>query len=423
MTTSCVTGLLWGDEGKGKIIDLLAADADYVVRYGGGHNAGHTLVHDGERLVLHLVPCGIRRPDVINVIANGVVVDPFHLARELDALRGHGFAIELGENLLISERCHVILPLHLHLDAAAESMRGDGKLGTTGRGIGPAYADRATRLGLRMGDLIRPDSLRVALDRQLAQKNPMLTSFGAEPVDRDGLLEELIELGDGFRVGILDTGHVLREAVAQNKRILLEGAQGVLLDVDHGTYPYVTSSNASTCGIAPGTGLAPATIGTIHGVVKAYSTRVGEGPFPTELSGDTADRLRTAGNEFGSTTGRPRRCGWFDTVAVNYARAVSGTTDLVITNLDVLSGFDPLPVCVAYDIGGERVDRFPAFDLQAVKPIYEELPGFTEDITGVRRFDDLPENARNYIRALEGFVGVRAGVISIGPGRDQVIRR
>ena len=218
MTTSCVTGLLWGDEGKGKIIDLLAADADFVVRYGGGHNAGHTLVQDGERLVLHLVPCGIRRPGVINVIANGVVIDPFHLAEELDSLRGRGFDVELGENLLVSERCHVILPLHLQLDAAAESMRGDAKIGTTGRGIGPTYADRATRLGLRMGDLIRPDSLRVALDRQLAQKNPLLASFGNELVDRDALFEDLVDLGEQFRAGIVDTGHVLREAVEPRTR-------------------------------------------------------------------------------------------------------------------------------------------------------------------------------------------------------------
>ncbi len=423
MTTSCVTGLLWGDEGKGKIIDLLAADADFVVRYGGGHNAGHTLVQDGERMVLHLVPCGIRRPGVTNVIANGVVIDPFHLAEELEAMRNRGFEVSLGGNLLISERCHVILPLHQRLDEIAENMRGEGRIGTTGRGIGPTYADRASRLGLRMGTLIRPERLRVSLDRLLTQRNPILTAFGVAAIEPDKLFEELLTLGDSFRAGIVDTGHALREASDAGKRILLEGAQGVLLDVDLGTYPFVTSSNASTGGIASGTGMAPATIDDTFGVVKAYSTRVGEGPFPTELVGDAVERLRKAGNEFGSTTGRPRRCGWFDAVAVRYGQKVSGTTRLVITNLDVLSGFDPLPICVAYEMGGTRSDQFPAFDIEAAKPIYEEMPGFHEDITEVRQFDDLPATARAYVQAIERLVGIDAPLISVGPGRDQVIRK
>jgi adenylosuccinate synthase len=423
MTTSCVTGLLWGDEGKGKIIDLLASEADFVVRYGGGHNAGHTLVQDGERMVLHLVPCGIRHPGVVNVIANGVVVDPFHLAEELDGLRGRGFEVALGENILISERCHVILPLHQRLDEIAETMRGAGRIGTTGRGIGPTYADRATRLGLRMGTLIRPERLRIALTRMLAQKNPLLTSFDVDAIEIEELYGALLALGEKFRAGIVDTGHALRQATTDGKRILLEGAQGVLLDVDLGTYPFVTSSNASTCGIAPGTGMAPATIDATYGVVKAYSTRVGEGPFPTELSGESAERLRKAGNEFGSTTGRPRRCGWFDAVAVRYGQQVSGTKHLVITNLDVLSGFDPLPICVGYAIDGVRTDRFPAFDLEDVNPIYTEHKGFQEDITGVRQFGDLPAAARDYVAAIESIVGVDAAVISVGPGRDQVIRK
>ena len=391
MTTSCVTGLLWGDEGKGKIIDLLAADADLVVRYGGGHNAGHTLVEDGERLVLHLIPCGIRRPGVLNVIGNGVVVDPFHLKGELDSLRGRGFVVELGGNVLVSERCHVILPIHQSLDKASEMLRGADKIGTTGRGIGPTYADRANRLGLRLGDLIRPERLREAIAGLLTQRNPILASLGLDQIDGDTLFDELLAVGKALRPGIVDTGHILREAQAQGKRILFEGAQGVLLDVDLGTYPFVTSSNASTCGIAAGTGMAPRSLDATWGVVKAYATRVGEGPFPTELFGDLAERLRVAGHEFGSTTGRPRRIGWFDAVAVSYGRVVAGIDKLVLTNLDVLSGFGALSVCVAYEINGERCERFPAFDLDVAKPIYEEFPGFDEDITGVRRFADLPE--------------------------------
>jgi adenylosuccinate synthase len=424
MTTACVTGLLWGDEGKGKIIDLLSEDAEFVVRYGGGHNAGHTLVHKGERMVLHLVPCGIRRPGVTNVIGNGVVIDPFHLVEELAELREGGFDLRLGENLLISERCHVILPSHRQLDCAAESLRADGKLGTTGRGIGPTYADRASRLGLRMGDLIRPDNLRLGIMRMLAEKNPVLQAFGIEPMCEDELLNDLVGLGEQLSAGIVDAGSVLRQAVRDGRKVLMEGAQGVLLDVDHGTYPFVTSSNASTCGIAAGTGMAPTTIDTTYGVVKAYSTRVGEGPFPSELHGDAANELRVAGNEFGSTTGRPRRCGWFDTVAVRYAVDVAGAGEIVMTNLDVLSGFDPLPICTSYRLpDGSTTDSFPAFDLEKVEPIYEEMPGFSEDVTEVRAFEDLPANARAYVERIEEILGIPTSVVSVGPGRDQVIRK
>ena len=424
MTSACVTGLLWGDEGKGKIIDLLSEESSYVVRYGGGHNAGHTLVHEGERMVLHLVPCGIRRPGVVNVVGNGVVVDPFHLAEELAGLEKRGFDVRLGENFLVSELCHLVLPLHRTLDEVAENLRGDAKIGTTGRGIGPTYSDRAARLGLRMGDLTRPRRLADGLERLLVQKNPILEAFGESRVDASELSEQLSRLGEQFRPAITDTGRVLREAAARDERILMEGAQGVLLDVDHGTYPYVTSSNASTCGIAAGTGMVPAAIDHVYGVVKAYTTRVGAGPFPTELEGEEAERLRTAGNEFGSTTGRPRRCGWFDAVAVSYAAQLSGAQSIVMTNLDVLSGFDPLPVCIAYQLGdGSRSDYFPVLDLDQVTPIYEEHPGFAEDITGVRAFDDLPSEARHYVRAIEDRTGIGVGLISVGPARDQVMRR
>ncbi|MCB9870464.1 MAG: adenylosuccinate synthase [Planctomycetes bacterium] len=423
MSVSCVTGLLWGDEGKGKIIDLLAAEADFVVRYGGGHNAGHTLVVGGERVVLHLVPCGVRHPGVVNVVGNGVVVDPFHFVDELEGLARRGFEVELGRDLLLSERCHLILPLHQRLDQLAESLRAEGKIGTTGRGIGPAYADRANRTGLRLGDLLRPAQLEARLTALLQQKNPILESFGAEPVEFASLRDRLLDVGERLGSGIVDAGRVLRQAVAAGRRILLEGAQGVLLDVDHGTYPYVTSSSAAPGGIAAGTGLAPDRIHTL-GVVKAYATRVGEGPFPTELAGALAERLREAGREFGSTTGRPRRCGWFDTVAARYAIEVSGATELVMTNLDVLSGFDPLPVCVAYQMDdGVVTEHFPAFDLEHATPVYESVPGFTGDLTGVRSFDDLPAKARSYVTTIEERVGRRVSVISVGPGRDQVIRR
>ena len=424
MPCSSVIGLLWGDEGKGKIIDYLAGEADYVIRYGGGHNAGHTLVVDGERLVLHLVPSGALRPNVVNVIANGVVVDPWHLRDEVERLRGLGASLELGRDLLVSERAHVILPVHKALDQVAEQVRGAGRIGTTGRGIGPCYGDRASRSGLRLGDLLRPDLLRVRLGVIVDEKAPLLRAFELPDIDVESLHEELVGLGETLRPAITDTGRVLRQAHRDGSRLLLEGAQGVLLDVDQGTYPYCTSSSSSTGGCVVGTGLPPTAIGPATGVVKAYSTRVGEGPFPTELHGEDGDRLREAGNEFGSTTGRPRRCGWFDCVAVRYGVDVAGVDSLVVTNLDVLSGFGPLKLAVAYDLpDGARIEHFPAYDLEAVTPVCEELPGFDEDITGVREWDALPAGARAYIEAIEERVGARVGVISVGPERDQVIHR
>lgn len=424
MAVRCVTGILWGDEGKGKIIDRLAADTDCVVRYGGGHNAGHTIFLDGEKLVLHLIPSGILHPGVLNIVGNGVVVDPWHLEEEIEGLRGRGAEVELGVNFFVSEGAHVILPLHRALDQVAEQIRGSDKIGTTGRGIGPTYADRASRTGLRMGDLVRPARLSRALDYLLAEKNPLLRAFDLPEVERGPLETQLIEFGQRLRPAITDTGHMLRSAYACDQRILIEGAQGVLLDVDHGSYPFVTSSSSSTGGVAVGTGLPPSAIGEVLGIVKAYSTRVGEGPFPSELFGEIGDQLRTAGNEFGSTTGRPRRCGWFDTVAVKYAVAVSGTTRLAMTNLDVLSGFDPLPLAVAYDLNGERIsDRLPLFDIEEATAVCEEMPGFQDDVTGVRRYADLPVQARNYVEAIEDRVGVPIGIISVGPERDQVIER
>ena len=423
MPTTCVVGILWGDEGKGKIIDYLAAEADFVVRYGGGHNAGHTLILPSGKLVLHLVPSGIVHDHTRNVIGNGVVVDPLHLCGEIETLRARGLAVELGRNLLLSERAHVILEAHRRQDHWAESVRSGGRIGTTGRGIGPAYADRCSRIGLRLGDLLDERRLRRAVQAIAEQKNAWFEPAGLEPLQVDATIEPLLAAGEKLRPGIVDTGALLRSALADRKRILLEGAQGCLLDLEHGTYPFVTSSHASTGGAFSGTGLPPHAMRTV-GIAKAYATRVGEGPFPTELADATGERLRTAGKEFGSTTGRPRRCGWFDTVAVRYSGAVSGADELVLTNLDVLRGFAPLRIAVAYRLAdGTRTTELPAFDLDTVTPEYEDLPGFDEDLSSVRRFDDLPPNARAYVAAIERHTGLAIRTISVGPGRDQVVLR
>jgi adenylosuccinate synthase len=423
MPTTCVVGILWGDEGKGKVIDYLAADADFVVRYGGGHNAGHTLILPSGKLVLHLVPSGIVHPHTRNVIGNGVVVDPIHLCGEIDALRTRGLPVELGGNLLLSERAHVILEAHRRQDQWAEGARGSGRIGTTGRGIGPAYADRCSRIGLRLGDLLRPDRLRQVVQAIAEQKNAWFVPAGMEPVQAEAITNQLLAAGERLRPGIVDTGGVLRRAFAADQRILLEGAQGCLLDLEHGTYPFVTSSHASTGGAFSGTGLPPHALRVV-GIAKAYSTRVGEGPFPTERNDEIGERLRTAGKEFGSTTGRPRRCGWFDTVAVRYSGAVSGAGELVLTGLDVLRGFQPLRLAVAYRLAdGTRTTELPAFDLEHAVPEYEDLPGFTEDLREVRRFDRLPAAAQAYVQAIERHTGMPVRTISVGPERDQVIVR
>src|SRR5712671_324738 len=379
MPTTCVVGILWGDEGKGKVIDFLAAEADYVVRFGGGHNAGHTLILPSGKLVLHLVPSGIVHPQVVNVIGNGVVVDPIHLVAEIARLRARGLQVDLGRNLLVSERAHVILEAHRIQDHWHEQLRGKGRIGTTGRGIGPAYSDRASRTGLRVGDLLRPDALHEALRRITTEKNAWFAAVGLPTLDPATLLESLVEAAAALRPAIVDAGSVLRAAQRAGKRIVLEGAQGCLLDVEHGTYPFVTSSHSSTGGAFSGTGMPPHAM-TVIGIAKAYATRVGEGPFPTELHGAAGDRLRIAGNEFGSTTGRPRRCGWFDTVAVRYAGELSGASALVMTNLDVLRGFDPLRLAVAYrHADGTGTRGFPAFGLEAVQPELITVPGFHDD--------------------------------------------
>src|SRR5262245_28346672 len=423
MSTTCVIGILWGDEGKGKVIDFLADDADFVVRFGGGHNAGHTLILPSGKLVLHLVPSGIVHPEVTNVIANGVVVDPLHLVGEITRLRERGLQVDLGRNLLVSERAHVILEAHRVQDHWHEQARGKGRIGTTGRGIGPCYADRCNRIGLRMGDLLRAERLHAGIERLCAEKNPLFAGVGLPELSPSLLFDQLAGAGEQLRAAIVDTGHLLRQAHSQQKRILLEGAQGCLLDVEHGTYPFVTSSHASTGGAFSGTGLPPHAMKVV-GIAKAYATRVGEGPFPSEIKDPLAGRLRQAGNEFGSTTGRPRRIGWFDAVAVRYAGALSGAQQLVVTNLDVLAGFEPLRIVTGYrQRDGTVTDRFLAFDLDAVEPVTQELPGFHGDLRGCRRFEDLPPAARRYVDALEQYTGLGVRTISVGPERQQVIVR
>jgi adenylosuccinate synthase len=419
MPTTCVVGILWGDEGKGKVIDWLAAETDFVVRYGGGHNAGHTLVLPTGKLVLNLIPSGIVHRHTVNVIGNGVVVDPIHLGTEIAKLRERGLAVELGVNLLLSERAHVIVEAHRRQDQWAEQVR---KIGTTGRGIGPAYADRSARIGLRLGDLVRPELLRQALRAFAAQKNAWFGPAGLGAVDAEAMFDQLAAAGESLRAGIVDAGAVLRRAHAAGKRILLEGAQGCLLDVEHGTYPFVTSSHASTGGAFSGTGLSPHAMRVV-GIAKAYASRVGEGPVPTELENELGNKLRIAGNEFGSATGRPRRVGWFDAVAVRYSAGVSGASELVMTNLDVLRGFAPLQVCVGYRMPGGHTTEFPAFDLERATPEFVELPGFTEDLREVRTFGALPKNAQAYVQAIEQHTGLPIRTISVGPERQQVIVR
>lgn len=423
MPSAAVIGLQWGDEGKGKVIDTLAASADVVVRFAGGNNAGHTVVLQGQKHVLHLVPAGIFHPHTSNLIGRGVVVSLEHLAQEVDGLRALGVPVE--ERLRLDGRCHVIFPYHRHVDRLAETWRGEGRIGTTGRGIGPAYADKVARTGIRIADIEHPQYFERRLRAALAEKNALIAKvYGDTPESHDRLFEESRALAERFRPLIVDGGVLLRGADRAGKRILFEGAQGSLLDLDAGTYPYVTSSWTGVWGIAGGSGFPPNRLGRAYAVAKAYATRVGEGPMPTELTGELGSRLREAGNEYGATTGRPRRCGWFDALAARYAAELNGLDGVVLTNLDVLRSFDPVRVCVAYRIGARTVPTFPAEvgvlpDLEAV---YADLPGWREDVGGARCFADLPRAAQDYVRFLEARIGVPVERISVGPDRSQMIR-
>ena len=419
MSASALLGLQWGDEGKGKMVDLLAEDADFVVRCQGGSNAGHTVYVGDEKLVLHLVPSGILNPRSVCVVGNGVVLDPKQLLEELASLEARG--IELAGRLFVSDRAHVVFPYHRALDGAQENARGSAKIGTTGRGIGPTYEDKVARSGIRCMDLLDTDSLRDRIATALEEKQNRLkgTELGA--------LEETFELyrsyGEQLRPYITDTVSLLLKAQREGKHLFLEGAQGSLLDLDLGTYPFVTSSNAQIGGLLAGCGLPARALGEVIGVIKAYSTRVGEGPYPTELHDDVGQHLRDQGDEYGSTTGRPRRCGWFDGVAARFAVETNGVDSLVLTKADVLSGLKELKICTSYRWRGQETDDFPSTGLDASEPIYRSMPGWSEDIQGVANFEDLPENLKGFVVAIEEISGAPVKWISVGPGRNDIIRR
>ena len=419
MASVVVVGTQWGDEGKGKITDFLSANAEVIARYQGGDNAGHTIVIDGKKFKLHLIPSGIFFPEKISVIGNGVVVNPKSLVKELAYLHEEGVSTD---SLRISDRAHVILPYHIELDRLQEESKGDNKIGTTIKGIGPAYMDKAARVGIRIADLLDRDVFAERLRINLEEKNRQFTKlYDAEALSFDDIFEEYYEYGQQIKQYVTDTFVILNDALDNGKRVLFEGAQGVMLDIDQGTYPFVTSSNPVAGGVTIGSGVGPSKIDKVVGVCKAYTSRVGDGPFPTELFDEVGDRIREVGHEYGTTTGRPRRVGWFDSVVMRHSRRVSGITNLSLNSIDVLSGLDTVKICVAYDLDGERIDHYPASleQLKRCKPIYEELPGWSEDITGVRHLDELPENARNYVRRVGELVGVRISTFSVGPDRDQ----
>ncbi len=425
MPSLCLFGAQWGDEGKGKIIDGLAPDFDVVVRYQGGANAGHTVVAGGEKYVLHLIPSGVLHEGKRNVIAGGVAVDPFQLLDEIRELRERGVSIEPA-NLRVSARAHLILDHHKGFDLLAEKLRGEAKIGTTGRGIGPAYADKASRSGLRMGDLLDAARFESRLTPALVEKNEIRAALGGEaPLDVKAQLDRYSALRDELAPFVCDTGAEVRDAYANGERVLFEAAQGAMLDLDHGTYPFVTSSSTAVNGIPAGVGFPARHLDRAWGIAKAYCTRVGEGPFPTEQHGEVGERIRELGHEYGATTGRPRRCGWLDAVALGYALEWNGADGLVLTNLDVLSGFGRIGVGVAYRIDGRRVERFPAemASLDGVEVEVTELEGWNEDITGARTFEELPAAARAYVEWLEKRLGVPLVMLSVGPGREQVIDR
>jgi adenylosuccinate synthase len=424
MPATVIIGTQWGDEGKGKIVDLLAADADVVVRFHGGNNAGHTLVVNGEKTVLNLVPAGVLHPGRICMLGAGVVIDPEVLVGEIEALRARGYLTE-DRWLRISEQAHLILPYHRAIDKARERMRGAGSIGTTGRGIGPAYEDKMARTGIRVGELFEEVEFREALERNVREKNAHLQALlGEAPLSFDEILARCAGYRERLRPFVTDTGAELRDALAAGRRVLLEGAQGMMLDVDHGTYPFVTSSNCVAGAAAAGAGLPPRAIDRVVGITKAYTTRVGGGPFPTELDDALGARLRADGDEYGATTGRPRRCGWFDAVVVRQSVVLSGVDRLALTKLDVLTGIDPLRVCTAYELGGRRLDRPPATERAwgRVTPQYEELPGWQESLVGAQHLADLPANARRYVERLEALAGARVALVSIGAQRDRTIR-
>ena len=422
MSNIVIVGTQWGDEGKGKIVDLLAEYADVVVRFQGGNNAGHTMVVEGEQFISHLVPSGILQKKTC-LIGNGVVVDPSVLVEELDRLKDKG--IDTGPNLLkISEKAHVIMPYHKQIDLAREKMKGDQKIGTTGRGIGPCYEDKASRRGIRFVELIDAEVFKETVHAVLEEKNFYLEHYlSAEPLDREPMVRQYQDYAERLAPHVVNISIVMNQALKAGKQILFEGAQGTHLDIDHGTYPFVTSSNTVSGNACCGAGIGPKEITGVIGIVKAYTTRVGRGPFPTELFDEIGDAIQKKGAEFGATTGRKRRCGWLDTVLLRNAARLNGLTGLVITKLDVLDGLESLKICTGYEYNGEILDDFPANlkTLKACKPVFETLPGWPEDISGIRKLEDLPKNTRRYLDRIEELVETPIDIVSVGPGRNETI--
>ena len=421
MPALVLLGAQWGDEGKGKATDLLGDRVDYVVRYQGGNNAGHTVVIGDQKYALHLLPSGILSPSCVPVIGNGVVIDPAVLLQEIQGLNERGIDTS---KLLISLNAHLITPYHRTIDKVTERFLGKAKIGTTGRGIGPAYADKINRIGIRVQDLFDPSILRQKLEAALRDKNQVLIKvFNRNGINVDDVLAEYLNYAEILRPYVADTALLLNKALESGKTVLLEGSQGTLLDVDHGTYPYVTSSNPTSGGACTGSGIGPTKIDRVIGILKAYTTRVGSGPFPTELFDEDGEALRRIGGEVGVTTGRNRRCGWFDAPIARYATRVNGLTDFFLTKLDVLAGWEKIPVCVAYEVDGKRVEEVPASqsDFHHAKPIYEYLDGWKEDISKCKKFEELPTNAQKYVKYLEKISGAPMSAIGIGPGRDQTI--
>ena len=420
MPVEVIVGAQWGDEGKGKVIDLLSENADIVARYQGGANAGHTVIVGDREIALHLIPCGIFHPHVTCVIGNGVVLDPIALLEEVDQLKTLG--VEVRGRLLISHNAHLIMPYHKLLDSIRE--QGENRIGTTGKGIGPAYIDKFMRIGIRIVDLLDRDVLREKLKHNIEEKNELLSKvYGSDQLDVDTIINEYQEFDKKIDEYVTDTALYLNQAVRQGKKILAEGAQGALLDVDHGTYPFVTSSNPTSGGACTGLGIPPTAITKVTGVTKAYSTRVGHGPFPTEETGEVGDRLRSIGHEYGATTGRPRRCGWFDAVLLRYSVMVNGIERIAITKLDVLDDFDEIHVCIEYELNGKPLKSFPSDvnTLSKVKPIYESFKGWKAKLSDVRNYADLPEPARRYVEVIERSSGAKVSLISVGARREQTV--
>ncbi|HEX4007505.1 MAG TPA: adenylosuccinate synthase [Acidobacteriaceae bacterium] len=418
--SAVVVGAQWGDEGKGKIVDVLSERFTVVARYAGGHNAGHTVIINGEKFILQLVPCGVLRPGCRGVIGNGVVLDPMAFLKETGRLREHG--IDVDNRLFVSNRAQVILPYHRMIELAAESAPGRKKIGTTSRGIGPAYEDKMARNGLRVVDLLNADLLKTHIDAACNEKNAIAHAlFGTAPLDPAQMYDEYAAAAEKIRPFVTDTAYLLNKALHEGHSIMFEGAQGTLLDIDHGTYPYVTSSSAAAGGASIGTGVGPTRIGTVIGVTKAYVTRVGEGPFPTEIHDASGDALRARGQEYGAVTGRPRRCGWLDLPLLRYSNQINGTDWLVVTKLDVLDDLDEIPVCTAYQIDGQPCDTLPADirGIESIRPVYTRLRGWQTSTEGVRTFGDLPSQAQDYLHFMERESGARIGIVSTGPDRDQ----